>query len=189
MGTDSFIQALRQFITRRGNVRVLCCHNGSNFVGAQRELAKMFQEMDHRNIQHFLENLDSDYITWHRNPSAASHMGGVWARQICSARSILMSLSVTHRRSLNDESLRTLFAETEAILNFRPLIVKTLGNVKSEQPLSPNNILTMKTKVVIPPPGEFVRADEFSRRRWRCVQHIANEFWQRWRKEFCVTRM
>ena len=42
----------------------------------------------------------------------------------------------------------------------------------------------MKTKVVMPPPGEFVRADEFSRRRWRRVQHIANEFWQRWRKEF-----
>ena len=82
------------------------------------------------------------------------------------------------------KSLRILFAETEAILNSRPLTVQTLDDVKSEQPLSPNNILTMKTKVVMPPPGEFVRADEFSRRRWRRVQHIANEFWQRWRKEF-----
>ena len=69
-------------------------------------------------------------------------------------------------------------------MNSRPLTVETLGDVKSEQPLSPNNILNMKTKVVMPPPGEFVRADEFSRRRWRRVQHIANEFWQRWRKEF-----
>ena len=140
--------------------------------------------MDHQNIRHFLENLGSDYIIWHRNPPKASHMGGVWERQICSAQNILMSLLVTHGRSLNDELLRTLFAETEAILNSRPLTVETLGDVKSEQPLSPNNILTMKTKVVMPPPGEFVRADEFSRRRWRRVQHIANEFWQRWRKEF-----
>ena len=77
------------------------------------------------------------------------------------------------------KSLRILFAETEAILNSRPLTVQTLDDVKSEQPLSPNNILTMKTKVVMPPPGEFVRADEFSRRCWRRVQHIANEFWQR----------
>ena len=114
-------------------------------------------------------------------------MGGVWERQILSARNIVMSLLVTHGRSLNDESLRTLFAETEAILNSRPLTVQTLGDVKSEQPLSPNNILTMKTKVVMPPPGEFVRADEFNRRRWRRVQHIANEFWQRWRKEFLST--
>ena len=184
MDTDSFIQALRQFIAKRGNIRILRCDNGSNFVGTQRELAKAFQEMDHQKIQHFLENLGSDYIIWHRNPPAASHMEGVWQKQIRSAQNILMSLLVTHGRSLNDESLRTLFAETEAILNSRPLTVETLGDVKSEQPLSPNNILTMKTKVVMPPPGEFVRADEFNRRRWRRVQHIANEFWQRWRKEF-----
>ena len=47
MDTDSFIQALRQFIAKRGNIRILRCDNGSNFVGTQRELAKAFQEMDH----------------------------------------------------------------------------------------------------------------------------------------------
>ena len=56
-----------------------------------------------------------------------------------------MSLLVTNGRSLNYKSLRTLFVETEAILNSRPLTVEILGNVKGEQPLSPNNILTMKT--------------------------------------------
>ena len=65
--------------------------------------------------------------------------------------------------------------------------METLGDVKSEQSLSPNNILTMKTKVVMPPPGEFVRTDQFSRTRCRHVQQIANEFWQRWRKEFLST--
>ena len=95
-----------------------------------------------------------------------------------------MSLLVTHGRSLNDELLRTLFAETEEIFNSRPLTVETLGGVKSEQLLSPNIILTMKTKVVMPSPAEFVRAKEFSRRRWKHVQHIANEFWQRWRNKF-----
>ena len=131
MDTDSFIQTLRQFIARRGNIIILRCDNESNFVGTQRELAQAFQEMDHQKIQHFLENLGSDYITWHRNPSAASHVGGVWERDIRSARNILMSLLVTHGRSLNEESLRTLFAETEAIPNSRPLTVDTLGDIKS----------------------------------------------------------
>ena len=112
-------------------------------------------------------------------------MRRVWERQLHSAQNILISLLVTHGRSLNDESLRTLFAETQAILNLRPLIAETLGDVKSEQPLNPN-ILTMKTKVVMPPPDGFVRADEFSRKRWRRIQHIANGFWQRWRKEFFI---
>ena len=75
METDLFIQALRQFIARRGNARILHCDNGSNFVGAQRELAKAFQEMDHLKIQRFLKNLGSEYITWHRNLPAAYHMG------------------------------------------------------------------------------------------------------------------
>ena len=182
--TDSFIQALHRFVARRGNIRVLRNNNGSNFVGAQKELEKAYNEMDHQKIQFFLQNIGADYINWHRNPPASSHMVGVWERQIRSACTILMSLLHTHGRSLNDESLRTLLAETEAIVNSRPLTVDTLGDVQSEQPICPSNILTMKSKVVLPPPGHFVKADEYSRKRWRCIQHIANEFWVRWEKEF-----
>ena len=46
MDTDSFIQALRMFIARRGNMKMLRSDNGSNFVGAQTELSKASQEMD-----------------------------------------------------------------------------------------------------------------------------------------------
>ena len=113
-------------------------------------------------------------IIRHRNPSASSHMEGVWERQIQSALTILLSLLNTHGRSLNDESFRTLLAEAEAVLNSRLLTVDTLGDVQSKQPLCPSNILTMKSKVVLPPPGKIVKADEFSRRRWRCIQHITN---------------
>ena len=95
-----------------------------------------------------------------------------------------MLLLHTHGRSLNDESLSTLLAETEAIVNSRPLTVDTLGDVQSEPPICPSNILTMKSKVVLPPPGHFVKADEYTRKKWRRMQHIANEFWVRWRKEF-----
>ena len=95
-----------------------------------------------------------------------------------------MSLLNTHRRSLNDESLRTFLAEIEAIINSTPLTVDTLGDVQSKQPICPSNILTMKSTVVLPPPGHFVKADEYSRKWWRHIQHIANEFWVRWWKEF-----
>ena len=77
MDTDSFIQALRRFISRRGNIRVLRSDNGSNFVGVQKELGNAFKEMDHQKIQYFLQNIGADYIIWHRNPPASSHMGGV----------------------------------------------------------------------------------------------------------------
>ena len=125
--TDSFIQALHCFVAqRRGNIRVSCSNNGSNFVGAQKELEKAYKEMDYQKTEFFLQNIGADYINWHRTPlPASSHMGGVWERQIQSACTILMSLLHTQRRSLNDESLRTLMAETEAIVNSRPWRVDT----------------------------------------------------------------
>ena len=46
--------------------------------------------------------------------------------------------------------------ETEGILNSRPLTVEKINDPTSELPLSPaKKILTMKSKVVMPPPGEF----------------------------------
>ena len=51
-------------------------------------------------------------------------------------------------------------------------------------PLSPINLLTLKTKVILPPPGVFQKEDAYCRKRWRHVQHLANEFWTRWKREF-----
>ena len=101
----------------------------------------------------------------HNNPPGASHMGGVWERQIRSARAILEGLLKTHSHSLNDESLRTLMAEVELITNSRPLTVETISDSKSEIPLLPGNLLTMKTSVVMPPPGEFIKPNAYSKRR------------------------
>ena len=39
---------------------------------------------------------------------------------------------------------------------------------------------------MLPPPGVFQKADLYSRKCWRWVQHLANEFWKRWRTEFLL---
>ena len=90
----------------------------------------------------------------------------------------------THGHTLNDESLRTLLIEVEATINSRPLTVDCINDPDSLHPISPSNLLTMKTNVVFPPPGNFMREDLYCRKRWRRIQHIANEFWSRWRKEY-----
>ena len=87
-------------------------------------------------------------------------------------------------QSLYDESLITLMTEVEGILNSRPLTVETINDPTRFQPLSPITLLTMKSKVVSPPPGKFLKPDVYSKKRWRRIQHIANEFWSRWRKEY-----
>ena len=67
------------------------------------------------------------------------------------------------------------------------MTVENLNDPSSLDPLTPNHLLTMKSKVVLPPPGMFQPADLYSRKRWRRIQHLANEFWSRWRKEFLLS--
>ena len=73
-----------------------------------------------------------------------------------------------------------------AIVNGRPLTVESLSDHTSMMPLTPNHLLTMKSKVPLPPPGKFVTEDVFARKRWRRVQFLAEQFWSRWRKEYLL---
>ena len=45
----------------------------------------------------------------------------------------------------------------------------------------------MKSKVLLAPPEAFEPADIYVCKRWRRVQHLANEFWSCWRKEFLLS--
>ena len=114
-------------------------------------------------------------------------MGGVRERQIKSARNILSSLLKTDGTSLNVEALTTLMTEVEAVFNSPPLTTELLSDGNSLNPICPSNILTMETKVVMPPPGEFGRTDIYCHKQWRRVQHIREEFWNIWRKESLIT--
>ena len=77
--------------------------------------------------------------------------------------------------------------EVEAVINARPLTVGAVSDSSSLIPISPSNILTMKTSVVMPPPGTFQDADLYCNKRWRRVQYITNELWSRWRKTFLTS--
>ena len=81
-------------------------------------------------------------------------------------------------------SFRTLMAEVEGIMNSRPLTVEALSDVTSYKPLSPSDLLTMKSKVVLPPAGKFQKENLYTKKYWRRrVQHLAIAFWRQWRKE------
>lgn len=120
------------------------------------------------------------------NTPSASHMGGIWERQIRTIRSVLTSILDQSSQRLDSASLRTFLYEVMAIVNSRPLTTEHLNDPSGPQPLTPNHILTMKTSIILPPPGEFVKEDLYLRKRWRKVQYLANVFWSRWRKEYLL---
>ncbi|XP_046548628.1 uncharacterized protein LOC124258605 [Haliotis rubra] len=107
MSTDSFINALRRFITVRGPIRQLRSDQGTNFVGAQNEL----HGIDSKRVSDFLHQQNCDYFSFVMNVPSASHMGGVWKRQIRTVRSVISSLMNQASEQLDDEGLRTLMCE------------------------------------------------------------------------------
>jgi hypothetical protein len=184
LSTDAFIMALRRFVSRRGPITKLRCDNGTNFVGCRLEMEKCWDEISEEKVKTFLRKSGCDF-EWQHNTPVASHMGGVWERMIRTARQILSSILKTHPGQLTDESLRTFITEVEGIMNSRPLTVDTIGDPEGPLPLSPVNLLTMKTKVIMPMPGRFDdNVELYCRKQWRRVQHLAQEFWSRYRKEF-----
>ncbi|XP_077870214.1 uncharacterized protein LOC144363269, partial [Saccoglossus kowalevskii] len=181
LDTDSCINAFRRFKARRGNVRTMRSDNGTNLVGAKHELQNQIDEWNHTKIGKVLHQ---DHIEWKFNPPAGSHFGGIWEREIRTVRKILFSLFKEQTVRLDDEALATLLCEVESILNGRPI------SLVSEDPndlraITPNHLLLLQSNSTLPP-GVFEEHDNYSRRRWRQVQYLANIFWKRWLRVFAL---
>ena len=101
---------------------------------------------------------------WKKNPPAGNPVGGIWEQQIRSARVVMTSLLRTHGSSLNDDALNTLQIEVEALLNSRLVIVETIADGTSEAAISSSSLLTMKSKIVMPPPNSFGKLDLYIRK-------------------------
>lgn len=181
--TDSFINALRRFLARRGPVRQIRSDCGTNIVGAKNELRKALTEMDKARVKDYLLKNDCNWVEFQFNTPRSSHMAGSWERQIRTIRNALEPLLLKTGTHLDDESFRTFITEVENIMNSRPLSIENICDPTSLEPLTPSHLLTMKPKLLLPPPGRFVKADLYARKRWRRVQYLANIFWNRWRKE------
>lgn len=161
-------------------------NRGTNFVGANQELTEAMREVEEDKVHEALLKENCDFIPSKMNVPYASHMGSIWKCQIKTVKSVLAILLQEAGTQL-DEGFRTLIKEVQCIVNSRPLTT-VIGNAADvPELLTPNHLLTMKTKVVLPPTGVFQREDLYSRKRWRTVQHLANEFWYRWKREFLQT--
>lgn len=117
LSISSFINALGRFTAIRGPVKLFRSDQGTNFVGACKELGIT---PENAALQSFLRDQG---CTWDFNPPHSSHMGGVWERMIGVARRILDAMLLkVHSPSLTHEVLITLIAEVAAIINVRPIV-------------------------------------------------------------------
>ncbi|XP_071827004.1 uncharacterized protein [Apostichopus japonicus] len=174
LDADSFLNAFRRFVARRGQPVKIFSDNGSNFQAGEKELRNAFKAMNKDDVEAFLHSKGCE---WQFNPPTASHFGGAWERLIRSVRRILRG--VLRQQTITDEVLTTVLAEVESILNSRPL-TDFSSDPKDEEPLTPNHLLLMRHG----PDNPVDAGVSYGRKRWLQVQYLASLFWSRWRKEY-----
>jgi len=84
---EAFLACLRRFIARRGKPQSIWSDHGTNFVGATRLLAELFQFLRQRNTEEVITDFcSSQNIRWDFIPEHAPHFGGLWEAAVKSMK-------------------------------------------------------------------------------------------------------
>ena len=179
LSTTSFIDSLRRFVCRRGEMKLIRSDNGTNLRAGEREIREAISTW---NLIHIGSWMRQRSIEWKFQPPLAFHFGGVFEREIRSVRKVLTALLKEQPLKLSDEHLNTLFCEIENILNCWPLTEQSNCAYDFEA-LTPNHLLLSRSGATFPP-GTFSREENYVTRRWKQVQYLADLFRNRWRKSY-----
>jgi len=177
LDTDSFLNAFYRMASRRGNPVQVISDNGTNFVGANRELKELVNALDKTKIQDSLVNRG---VSWKFNPPSAPHFNGLHEILIRAAKRAMFH--VLNKADLTDEELMTAIVGAEGLLNSRPITYQS-SNADDAEPLTPNHFLFNQVGGQFAP--ESVDTEPFNpRTRWRRVQEVVHHFWKRWLQEW-----
>lgn len=171
VSVDSFVQALRRFVSRRGRPSIIYCDNATNFTGT----AAALKNVDWARLQ----ETDLKPIQWNFIPPTAAWWGGWWERLIRSTKNLLVR--VLGRASVTYEELLTILCEVEAVLNSRPLTYMS-NDPRDLVALTPSNFL-QDVQETGTPDLDCADSKRLLKRQKYC-QELRENFKMRFRKEY-----
>ncbi|XP_036148006.1 uncharacterized protein LOC118647346 [Monomorium pharaonis] len=179
--SESFIAALRRFISRRGRPSCIYSDNGTVFVGANKQIKELYEFVNDprtlSDVQHFLGERQT---TWAFIPPNAPHFGGLWEAAVKSAKHHMHRIiGAAH---LTFEEMATVLCEIEGILNSRPL-TQLSSDPNDPAYLSPGHFL-IGAPINSLPAHDLKDINENRLTRWQRVEQIRQHFWQRWSTEY-----
>ncbi|GFY16121.1 integrase catalytic domain-containing protein [Trichonephila clavipes] len=137
MSTKCFLYALRRFLARRGNCKVIYSDNARTFKAAERELAYFANILKDSEFQNFVADKG---IHWKFIVERAPWWGGFYERLVKTIKDPLRK--ILGRALLTFEELSTILSEVEVIVNHRPLTY--VENDPGEpEPLTPAHFLEL----------------------------------------------
>jgi hypothetical protein len=179
LSAGSFLMAFKRFVSRRRVPSLMISDNGTNFISAAKFLEeKSGDEKTEQILQEAYPSIKWEFIV----PSSPSH-GGIWERHVGIFKSTLRKIIPAEEDVLTDEELSTVFAQSEAIVNGRPL-----GYVSSDTadplPVRPIDFVggshrdsDISTHVTIPQGGITLG------KSFRRTQELQRRFWERFKLE------
>jgi len=178
LSTEAFIATLKRFIARRGRPNAIYSDNGTNFIGANKELRRLTTSEEYNDK--IATHLQQDNIDWHFIPQKGSHFGGLWEAGVKSMKYHLRR--VLGNASLTYEEMSTTLCQVEACLNSRPLTPLSSSPADLE-PLTPGHFLITAPLNQLPEEDlSEVKVNRLS--RWQHLQQLHQHFWKRWSKEY-----
>lgn len=181
LSTEAFLNALKRFISRRGAPSDVYTDNGTNFVGADREL-KNLREISINTMRHdkVVDFSAQKGINWHFIPPHAPHFGGLWEAAVKAMKFHLKRVAGT--ASLMHDELQTILIQIEAVLNSRPMIPLS-SDPNDHTYLSPAHFLIGDT-FTAPAEPTLLDVKEGRLSRWQRVEQIKQHFWKKWHSDY-----
>jgi hypothetical protein len=178
LSSSDFLLSLRKFIAMYRSPEVLHSDNGTNFVGAERELREAADALyASEELPKFMQ---ASRIKWTFQPPRTPHFGGAHESLVKSTKRALYNSLEQEKgafRHPTEDLLRTLLYEVAGLLNTRPLTYAS-SDPSDFRPLTPNDFLN-RAPTAYPPAGLYDDAEP--RDHYRYLQRSLNLFWDIWK--------
>ena len=173
--TMEFLQVLRRFFSYRGYPKVLISDNGSQMVGAERELRLMIEGWDNSKLKEYCADRG---MKWQFTTPDAPHQNGCSEAMVKTVKKALKK--AIGEAVLTPFELYTCLLEVANLVNQRPI-----GRIPNDPDdgayLCPNDILLGRATNTVPQ-GPF-RHTENPRHRFEFCQKIVDSFWKKWSRD------
>lgn len=179
--TGAFLACLKRFYARRGIAHSISSDNATNFVGANKILRELHQQIasieNNKGVQDYLLKRE---IKWHFIPPRAPHFEGLWEAAVKSFKRHFTRVAGTSL--LTYKQLHTYVVQIEAILNSRPLTPLS-SDPNDLLPLTPGHFL-IGTSLTRLPQADLRNISANRLNCWELAQQMRHHFWDRWHREY-----
>ncbi|XP_071576233.1 uncharacterized protein [Temnothorax nylanderi] len=171
--TEAFLNAFKRFVGRRGKPSDVFSDNGTNFVGANRELEELRDLFNREEEQKkVIDYTAAEKIKWHFIPPRAPHFGGLWEATVKSFKNHFYK--VASDAAMTFEEASTLVIQIEAILNSRPLAAFS-SDPNDLSYLTAGHFLIGSSLISYPEPS-LAHLTKNRLSRWQLLEQIRQHF-------------